>query len=107
MKDFTFKNYTPHAVTIGELTIAAEPEPIRLIQKDGPIFVKAGIPCTVRDYNGGNLPAQVDGVGLIVSQIVANAFPMRHDLFYPGDLVRDDKGNIIGCKSLCQVPLPS
>jgi hypothetical protein len=106
MENFTFKNYTPHKVTVGDWTIEPQAEPIRLEQKDGPVFHKAGIPCKVRDYNDGNLPPKADGVGLIVSYMVASAFPLRNDLFYPGDLVRDKDGNIVGCTSLCQVPLP-
>lgn len=104
--DFKFKNYTPHAVKVGDWVIEAEPVAIRLEQHDGDLFEKAGIPCTIRRYGAGNLPPQEEGVGLIVSQIVAAAFPERCDLFYPGDLVRDKDGVIVGCKSLCQVPLP-
>jgi hypothetical protein len=36
----------------------------------------------------------------IVSQIIKNALPHRDDLLVPADVVRDDRGNIIGCKSL-------
>lgn len=104
--DFTFLNYTPHKVAVGDWTIDPQQEPIRLEQKDGKTYFKGGIPCKVRDYNYGNLPPQKPNVGLIVSYIVASAFPERTDLFYPGDLVRDKEGNIIGCTSLCQTPLP-
>src|SRR5574343_221823 len=49
------------------------------------------------------LPDSKPGIGYIVSQIVAQALPTRFDLFFPGDLLRDENGNIIGCKNLCQV----
>lgn len=45
-----------------------------------------------------NLPAQEAGKWLVVSRIVAEACPQRADLIFPHDLVRDDKGNIIGCR---------
>lgn len=35
----------------------------------------------------------------IVSRMVANALPNRKDLLVPNELVRDDQGNIIGCRS--------
>ena len=47
-----------------------------------------------------NLPPQEEGVMLIVSALVASAAKGRDDLLVPGELVRDDGGNIVGCKSL-------
>ena len=47
-----------------------------------------------------NLPPQEDGVMVIVSALVASAAKDRNDLLVPGELVRDDGGNIVGCKSL-------
>ena len=35
----------------------------------------------------------------IVSQLVKSALPGREDLLVPAEVVRDEKGNIIGCKS--------
>ena len=46
-----------------------------------------------------NLPPQEEGVMVIVSALVASA-AKRDDLLVPGELVRDDGGNIVGCKSL-------
>jgi hypothetical protein len=46
------------------------------------------------------LPYQQDEVFYIVSNLVQSAYPNRTDLFCPAEVVRDDKGNIIGCKSL-------
>jgi hypothetical protein len=36
----------------------------------------------------------------IVSQLVKNALPHRKDLLVPAEVVRDEKGNILGCRSL-------
>lgn len=102
-----FLNYTPHVINIiyvGEtITILPEPEAIRLEQIDGEPEIIGDIAVKNRKYGEGNLPEFNPFVGLIVSQMVAAEFPERSDLFYPGDLVRDDKGNIIGCKNLCRV----
>ena len=47
-----------------------------------------------------NLPPQEEGVMVIVSALAASAAIARDDLLVPGELVRDDGGNIVGCKSL-------
>ena len=36
----------------------------------------------------------------IVSQLVKSALPNRSDLLVPAEMVRDEKGAILGCKSL-------
>lgn len=46
------------------------------------------------------LPDYVEGTYYIVSQLVKSALPHRKDLLVPAEMVRDEKGNIIGCKSL-------
>jgi hypothetical protein len=58
-----------------------------------------GVPLFHRKFGDvTDLPDARDGVYLIVSAMVADAVPHRHDLISPGDLVRDDKGQPIGCK---------
>jgi len=46
------------------------------------------------------LPEPVEGTLYVVSALVRAALPARGDLASPGDLVRDEKGNVIGAKSL-------
>ena len=46
------------------------------------------------------LPQYVGGTYYIVSRLVKQARPDRCDLLVPNEIVRDDKGLIIGCKSL-------
>jgi len=46
------------------------------------------------------LPEYEHGVFYIVSQLVKSALPKRTDLLVPAEVQRDDKGNIIGCRSL-------
>ncbi len=45
----------------------------------------------------------IEGVGYIVSLAVAQAARDRKDLFVPDDLVRDEKGVIVGCRRLARV----
>lgn len=40
------------------------------------------------------------GILLIVSQLVKSACLERYDLVVPAEVVRDNEGKIIGCKSL-------
>lgn len=47
-----------------------------------------------------NLPEQRKGVLLIVSQLVKNSCPWRRDLVVPAEVIRDNRGNVIGCESL-------
>ena len=39
----------------------------------------------------------------LVSSLVAARVPDRRDVLIPGDFIRDDKGNIVGCRSLNRV----
>ena len=47
-----------------------------------------------------DLPEKVEGVYLIVSRMILEANKDRDDLLVPNELVRDETGNIVGCKSL-------
>ncbi len=49
-----------------------------------------------------NLPESKDGVYLVVSRLVLSANPERQDLLVPNDIVRNEKGHIIGCKSFAK-----
>ena len=46
------------------------------------------------------LPEYSEGVYLLVSTMVREALPLRNDLVSPGQLLRDDDGNVIGCLGL-------
>lgn len=41
-----------------------------------------------------------EGIYLLVSAMVREALPLRKDLVSPGQLLRDDDGNVIGCLGL-------
>jgi len=49
------------------------------------------------------LPEPEEGTVYIVSNLVAQAVPDREDVFFPDDLVRDENGNIIGCRALGKI----
>lgn len=46
------------------------------------------------------LPEPKENTIYIVSSLVAQAVPDREDVFFPDDIVRDEQGNIIGCRAL-------
>lgn len=46
------------------------------------------------------LPEPVEGVGYIVSSLIAQACPDRKDLYFPVDLVRDNNGKVVGARAL-------
>ena len=47
-----------------------------------------------------NLPEPEGDTYYIVSGLIKSAFPEREDLLVPVDFVRDEKGVVLGCKSL-------
>ena len=101
------KNLTPHPINIigkyGELT-TIEPEltPARLSESKTVIIgYSDNIPITSTEFGEvENLPKEVKGTLLIVSQMVKGALPFRRDLVIPKQVIRDDNNNIIGCTSL-------
>lgn len=46
------------------------------------------------------LPDYEEGVYLLVSTMVREALPLRKDLVSPGQLLRNDEGQVIGCLGL-------
>lgn len=94
-------NLTPHAINVvGYEEIPASGLVARVSMKTEPDAVIAGFPTSYTEYGEvENLP-EIEGVSFVVSKMVRDACPDRADLLYPAELVRDDKGNIIGCKSL-------
>lgn len=105
--DMKIVNCTPHAVTI----VDAEGKVLRAIESNGkPIRLKSetvrdgevdGIPLSRTVFGEPeNLPEPEKGTFYIVSQIVKNACPERKDLVVPAEVLRDEKGIILGCQSL-------
>ena len=103
------KNFTPHNVVVvvdEAATIVIPSEGIARVTETKTVApsidVDGAIIETFTSSFGEveNLPPQEEGVMLIVSALVASAAKGRDDLLVPGELVRDDGGNIVGCKSL-------
>ena len=102
----TIMNCTPHAINFvnnaGEVIRSIEPSGI-LPRVSSTIEVVGdidGIPDESTSYGEVDLPEKQDGVILVVSAMVASRLPDRDDLRIPGRQVRNDRGQIIGCKSL-------
>lgn len=101
-------NCTPHAITL-----FPENGDAFVIEKSGLIARLSQTTKVVGEINGVNitetqfgenvdLPAPKEGVFIIVSRIVLAANPDRKDLLVPNELVRDENGQILGCKSLAR-----
>ncbi|MDR1078690.1 MAG: hypothetical protein LBL55_08555, partial [Propionibacteriaceae bacterium] len=82
-----------------EETLSQAPPLVALSQATDPlpvVEVESGLSVT-------GLPSPRSGVALVVSRITAFACPERRDLFFPYGEVRDDQGQIVGCRALGRV----
>lgn len=97
------KNLTPHVITIvksdGEKIEIPSHGIVRLSEVTTPITEYEGVPIVRKTYGSADLPSE-NGDLYIVSTLVRQAFPERKDLVSPGDLIRDENGNVIGCRNL-------
>lgn len=99
-------NATPHAINVVnermEVVRTFMPEiSVRVSSRTEIVGIIDGIP-TDRTVFGEveGLPAPQEGTYYIVSRLVKSALPDREDLLCPGQQVRNDQGQVIGCKSL-------
>lgn len=99
-------NLTPHEINLHQengnvVTIKPSGNAARIAVKREVVDTILGCPVT-RSVFGEveGLPEEKEGVILLVSALVRNAFPERKDLFSPGNLVRDKNGAVIGCSTL-------
>ncbi len=103
-----FVNLTPHEINIykGDAlikTVLASGTVARCEQREEVLGKIDGIFITKQVFGEVyGLPDQEEGVAYIVSRIVAEAFPIRDDLYIPGPMVRDENGRVIGCQGLSQ-----
>lgn len=102
-------NATPHAIDVvidGETIVIA---PSRVIARVAtvrevvdtiPLRGKL-IPVNVVKFGKTvDVPEYQEDVIVIVSRMVAEAHPERHDLVFPDSLTRDDEGRVVGCSAL-------
>lgn len=102
-------NLTPHELVI----FNSEGEQIKRIPSSGVVRVKEenteigelfGIPIYKKEYTESEgLPDPVPNTYYFVSIIVAQANKNRNDLLLSSDLVRDENGRILGCKSFAKL----
>jgi hypothetical protein len=99
-------NCTPHPITIvdGENKVTRTIESsglVRLVAKTVSRGTLDDVPISETVFGEPEgLPDFVEDTYIIVSQLVKSAIPQRADLLVPAEVVRDEKGNIVGCKSL-------
>jgi len=117
------KNLTPHAIrvfaadgttelvtvppsgTVARASVSYEESGVVPIEGDAEALLSrdplAGIPVYVSvmgDVEG--LPEPEAGTVYIVSTLVRQALPRRTDLLSPGELIRNEAGQPIGCRGL-------
>lgn len=111
-----FVNLTPHAINImGDISVTVGPsgQSLRIATSMEPVGNHDGVTLYRAKYGAvelvdndtkavdpNGLPAVQDGVMYIVSGLVLDALKDRPDVAAPGELVRDDKGQPVGCKGL-------
>lgn len=100
------RNLTPHDITICDkcgkiVKVIPSSGIVRLSAKIADYSEVDGIRITKTYYGEPDgLPEFRDDTYYIVSQLVKSALPERMDLLVPTEMVRDEKGNIVGCQSL-------
>lgn len=105
-------NLTPHVINIhaGDKTIVVNPSGViaRLMVEriSLPSVEVDGITIPIASTILGDLvdmPPPTEGVWYIASALVAQKCTQlnREDTFYPGELIRNDNGFVIGCNGLC------
>ena len=98
-------NLTPHDITVilnaegGSKTFAKSGTVARVSQVTAVAFTVDGINISTARFGPVvGLPEREEDTLYIVSAMVKSAATGRTDLVSPGELVRDDSGNVIGCK---------
>ena len=107
-------NLTPHDIVFVDgdnnpvLTVAPSGQLARVSVKTVPVgelnVMGVKIPITTSSFGDvTGLPDEEDGTAFIVSLAVINALHKqginRSDLYIPNESIRNDKGQVIGCKS--------
>lgn len=106
----TLVNLTPHAINIcdesGTVYRTVEPSGTlaRVSTRTETIGDIDGIPVTTTVFGEVvGLPEPSEGTIYLVSSLVAQNVPERGDVYIPNESVRDERGLIIGCRSLGRI----
>jgi hypothetical protein len=97
-----FVNLTPHAVVIvGGPSLPPSGSLARCAQVAAPAGEHAGVALSRVAFGAvEGLPEPEPGVVFVVSALVRAAVPHRSDVASPGDLVRNEAGQVVGCRNL-------
>lgn len=102
-------NLTPHSVVAlrddGTVALIVPPsgQVLRLPEVTAPAGEVEGVPVVRKTLDpAAELPPRVEGTYYIVSLAVAQV-ARREDFLVPDDLVRDEKGQVIGCRRFAVV----
>lgn len=104
-------NLTPHELSIycadGDVvTVPRTGKVARVHEVREPVGIVDGITIeTVYPGRVEGIPPPQEGVVYIVSSIVSQATG-RPDVFAPGQLIRDEHGQPLGCRGLCRREAP-
>ncbi len=99
-------NKTPHDVVIMQdgkeiKRLRKQINAVRLRADTVQVGIVDDVPLTKTTFKEAQgLPPYKEGVYYIVSNLVKTGLPYRKDLLVPAEVVRDEKGRILGCKSL-------
>lgn len=102
-------NLTPHTINVldgNNNQIASFPSCgiARAAQSREQVDTICGIPVNKTVFGEvQDLPDPEDGTIYIVSVLTAQAAPDRKDLYIVDDAVRNEQGQIIGCRALAQI----
>jgi len=100
-KKFVIRNFTPHTINIVDGQTFKSEGVARVECTFEQVYNINGIPVYKSVYGDvTGLPIPVPGTVLIVSRMIIQELPERNDLFSPSQLVRNEKGQPIGCKGL-------
>lgn len=99
-------NLTPHAVVLvlpdgGTRAVEPSGSVARCAMETVQFGEAFGVPLRRASYGEvSGLPAPEEGVVYIVSALVRAAVPARGDVASPSDFVRNEAGQVVGCKAL-------
>lgn len=106
-------NLTPHTITVmndeGNIIKEFPSEglarlSVKTVRGKSIVIDGVEIPTSYSEFGEvEGLPKPTYGVYYIVSSLIAGRYPLRADLLIPNESIRDEKGRIIGCKSLGRI----
>lgn len=94
--------YDDNGVVVGSIPVTGRVARCRETRQVLGVVDGVKLTRTVFQRDVDDLPGPRAGTYLIVSRPVAEVLPERDDLVVPDELVRNERGEIVGCRSLCR-----